>query len=240
MITFLFSTIVRQEAFGISNFLIPDENERVIFPSSQTLFSNVIQFEITYKSAFFTFPILENLNYSFYFDTIYGIGIAYKFENFSLGFNGFKSDSQFLFNFGSYLNYNNFESKLSINYQNNQDFGLRGFLKLLFFEQYSSRLYLEYKNNLNAIIGIFYEPSKYRFLSFGLSKIDNNYFSFSSVEVLIFREFLTIRGSVYEDLQNNKLSLNYGFSISYENFRSDFIINEDIFKLGIYYKFNIF
>ncbi|MEO0223873.1 MAG: hypothetical protein ABIL76_02115 [candidate division WOR-3 bacterium] len=240
MITFLFSTIVRQETFGISSFLIPDENERVVFPSSQTLFSNVIQFEITYKSAFFTFPILENLNYSFYFDTIYGIGTAYKFENFSLGFNGFKLDSEFLFNFGAYVNYNNFESKFSLNYKNNQNFGLRSFFKLSFFEQYSSRLYLEYQNNLDAIIGIFYEPSKYRFLSFGLSKIDNNYFSFSSLEVLIFRDFLTLRGSVYEDLKNNKLFLNYGFSISYENLRGDFIVNKDAFKLGIYYKFNMF
>lgn len=240
MITFLFSTIVRQETFGISSFLIPDENERLIFPSSQTLFSNVIQFEITYKSAFLTFPIFENLSYSFYFDTIYGIGIAYKFENFSIGFNGFKLDTQFLFNFGNYLNYNNFESKFSVSYENNKNFDLRSFLKILFFEQYSSRFYLEYRNNLNVVIGIFYEPSKYRFLSFGLSKIDNNYFSFSSVEVLIFRDFLTIRGSVYENLQNNKLFLNYGFSISYENLRSDFIVNDSVFKLGIYYKFNIF
>ncbi len=239
MITFLFSTIIRQETFGISSFLIADENERIIFPSSQTLFSNVIQFEITYKKAFFTLPFFENLNYSFYFDTIYGIGIAYKFEKFSLGFNGFKLDSQFLFNFGTYLNYNNFETKFSVSYENN-NFDLRSFFKILFLEQYSSRLYLEYKNNLNVIIGIFYEPSKYRFLNVGLSKIDEDYFSFSSVEVLIFRDFLTIRGSVYQDLRNNKLFLNYGFSVSYENFRSDFIVNEDVFKLGIYYKFNIF
>jgi hypothetical protein len=240
LITFLFSTIVRQEAFGISSFLVPDENERIIFPSSQTLFSNVIQFEITYKSAFFTFPIFENLNYSFYFDTTYGIGIAYKFENFSLGLNGFKSDSQFLFNFGTYLNYNNFESKFSFTYQVNNNFDLRSFLKISFFEQYSLRSYLEYKNNLSAIVGIFYEPSKYRFLNFGFSKIDNNYFSFGSVEVLIFRDFLTIRGGVYENLENNELFLNYGFSISYENFRSDFIVNESAFKLGIFYRFNVF
>jgi len=77
-------------------------------------------------------------------------------------------------------------------------------------------------------------------LNFGFSKIDNNYFSFGSVEVLIFRDFLTIRGGVYENLENNELFLNYGFSISYENFRSDFIVNESAFKLGIFYRFNIF
>jgi len=235
----ILSTIVRQEVFGISNRIIQDENERLYFPSSQILFSNVLQFELTYKKAYFTFPIVENLFYSFYFDSSYGIGIAYKFNYFDFGINGFKINEKFYFNFGSYFKIYDNEFKFAFDYIRDS-FGIRGAFRIIAFEQMSFRFYGEYKNNFYGIIGISYEPTAYRFLIFGTSILDSNYYAFCNSEFFIFRDYITLRLGVYQNLKNDDLFINYGFSLSYQSLRADFIVNENEFKLAFYYKFKIF
>lgn len=234
------STIVRHEVFGISSLVIPDENERIYFPASQLIYANALQLEITYKKAYFTFPIFENLLYSFYFDSAYGLGLGYRILNsLSIGANAFNNKNRFYFIAGlQYQFLKNSELKLAVDIVDSVYF--RSFLNIGAFEQVSFRFAIERKNRTFLSFGVFYEPTIYRFLSFGISAIDSNYYAFSSVEFFIFRQYISLRAGVYEDLRGNRIFLNYGFSLNYENLRADIILNEKEFKIGLYYKFKIF
>ncbi|MCS7244539.1 MAG: hypothetical protein N2504_00765 [candidate division WOR-3 bacterium] len=240
MLLITISTIVRHEVFGISSLVIPDENERIYFPSSQLTYAGALQFEITYKKAYFTFPIFENLSYSFYFDSSYGFGFAYgNLSSLSIGANAFKHKNEFYFIIGLHYKFlKNSELKLAIDIKDSAYF--RGFFSIGAFEQTNFRLAIERRNNIFLSLGIFYEPTIYRFLSFGISAIDSNYYAFSNVEFFIYRQYVGLRAGVYENLRENSIFLNYGFSLNYENLRADIILNEEDFKIGFYYKFKIF
>ncbi len=240
MLHFLISTLIRQEGLGFFNKIISDESERFYFPASQILFYNALQFDITYKKAYFTFPILENFVYSFYYDTIYGLGLGYKFNKIDVGFNGFYIGDKINFNVGSNFSiFDKHQIKLSVGYIKDS-FEIRGFFKIASFEQGSFRFYGEYRNTFNGILAISYEPTIYRFLTFGISNIDTTFYAFSNVEFFIYREYLMLRGGVWQNLKTKDYNMIYGFSVSYNNIRGDFIINEKEFKIGIYYAFKIF
>ncbi|MEO0202897.1 MAG: hypothetical protein ABIL37_04150 [candidate division WOR-3 bacterium] len=238
MLFYLISTIIRQEALG--NFkIITDETERIYFPSSQLIFSNMLQFEITYKKAYFTFPILENFVYSFYFDTIYGGGLAYKLRNIDLGLNSFYVQSEVKLNLGLSLKaLEKHQIKFSMDYFRDSVL-IRGFASIAL-EQISFKFYGEYKNNFIGIFAISYEPTAYRFLTFGIFNLSKDIYTFSNVEFFIYRNYLMLRGGVWQNLKTSDYNINYGFSIFYNNMRSDFILNEKEFKIGVSYLFKVF
>ncbi len=236
----LISTLVRYEALGPFSKIISDEAERIYFPSSQVVYKNALDFEITYKKAYFSFPITENFAYSFYFDSTYGFGIGYRFRVLDVGANLFKFDDKVGANIGANLKFlENKEFKFSVEYIGDSLF-FRGLSIFPAFEQMSFRAYGEYKNSFNGIFAVSYEPTVYRFLIIGISNVDTSFYVFSNVEFLIFRDFIFLRGGVWQDLKTNELFLTYGFAIAYNNLRADFIVNEDVFKLAVFYNFRVF
>ncbi len=240
MFFILISTLVRYEALGPFNKIISDEFERIYFPSSQITYKNALDFEITYKKAYFSFPIGENFAYSFYFDSVYGIGIGYSFRILDVGINLFNFEDKVGANIGTNFRFlENKDFKLSFEYLMNIA-SFRGLLILPAFEQMSFRVYGEYKNSFNGIFAVSYEPTIYRFLMIGISNVDTSFYVFSSTEFLIFRDLVFLRGGVWQNLKTDELFLTYGFAIAYNNLRVDFILNEQVFKIAIFYNFKVF